>query len=506
MEKGKERKVYDYNQEKVQESLLRIFRSSKREATVADLAGLIGLPLQQIQAEMPALSDEYRGRLKVTESGEILYSFPDGLKSRYRGFGPAIKKIWKAVKKGVIEISKALFKAWIVVMLVGYFVLFIALALFAMIASIAMQQGGSGRSSRSDSRGGGGLGGLWLTGRLFDSIIRIWFYSELFKSPETRFRQAQSRAQRRPLHKAVFSHVFGDGDPNQGWAETEKKAVVAFLQTHKGVMTMPEFIAITGRTPQDAETAISSYLLEFEGTPEVTENGALYFSFPKLLTRIGTTPDIYGSSAPLKKLKSFSSNTKKADNTFRLINLANVLFGGYFLANAISVGNMFYINTARGLALRGGFPFLYSATGYLFEMLGSANPVNLIFWGLGITPLFFSILFFAVPILRSIRLSRENEQIKAENLRKIMANRILVQPLNFVPAVIEPMVPEAAPANPRTAELVSKELAAWAQAEPIEGTYRFDRIYEVQKEIESIRSRIDIDSLKPGKTIFDSHA
>ncbi|MCE1206623.1 MAG: hypothetical protein LWX00_04380 [Spirochaetia bacterium] len=59
MEKGKERKVYDYNQEKVQESLLRIFKSSKREATVADLAGLTGLPLQQIQAEMPALADEY---------------------------------------------------------------------------------------------------------------------------------------------------------------------------------------------------------------------------------------------------------------------------------------------------------------------------------------------------------------------------------------------------------------------------------------------------------------
>ncbi|MDP2792126.1 MAG: hypothetical protein Q8O15_10275, partial [Rectinemataceae bacterium] len=202
MAKEENRKIYDYNREFVQEKLRGGFRSAGSESTVADLAGLTGLPLHQIETELPALADEYGARLRVTEKGDILYSFPKGMKSRYRGFGPTMKRVFRTIGKVAIEAGKTIFKAWIVVMLVGYFVLFIALALFAMVASVAVQQGGGGRDSRSSRRGGGGLGGLWLTGRLFDSLIRIWFYSELFKSPESRERQALGRRERRPLHKA----------------------------------------------------------------------------------------------------------------------------------------------------------------------------------------------------------------------------------------------------------------------------------------------------------------
>ncbi|HWP68304.1 MAG TPA: hypothetical protein VN437_03305, partial [Rectinemataceae bacterium] len=184
------KKVYDYDKQLVQEKLLKGFRSTRSEATVADLAGITGLPLQQIAAELPAVADEFGARLKVTEKGDILYSFPNGMKSLYKGFGPTAKRILRGVKKWAAEAAKAVFKVWIMVMLVGYFVLFLALALFAMVASVAMQQGGGGRSdSRDNRRGGGGLGGLWLTSSLFNSLIRIWFYSELFRDPNERYRQ-----------------------------------------------------------------------------------------------------------------------------------------------------------------------------------------------------------------------------------------------------------------------------------------------------------------------------
>ncbi|PKL05913.1 MAG: hypothetical protein CVV53_07040, partial [Spirochaetae bacterium HGW-Spirochaetae-9] len=164
MAQEENRKIYDYNRELVRSRLKGGFKSSGSESTVADLAGLTGLPLYQIEAELPALADEFGARLRVTEKGDILYSFPSGMKSRYRGFGPTMKRFLRHFGKIAIEAGKTVFKAWIAVMLVGYFVLFIALALFAMVASIAVQQGGSGRDSRSSRRGGGGLGGLWLTG------------------------------------------------------------------------------------------------------------------------------------------------------------------------------------------------------------------------------------------------------------------------------------------------------------------------------------------------------
>ncbi|HWR13071.1 MAG TPA: hypothetical protein VN445_14700 [Rectinemataceae bacterium] len=507
MAKEENRKVYDYDRELVRGKLLGGFRATGREATVADLAGLTGLPLQQIEAELPAVADEFGARLRVTEKGDILYSFPDGMKSRYKGFGPTLKRILRTVKKGAIEVSKAVFKVWIMVMLVGYFVLFIALALFAMVASVAVQQGGGGRDSRSDNRrGGGGLGGLWLTTRLFDSFVRIWFYSELFKSPETRSRQFMDRRERRPLPKAVFSHVFGDGDPNVKWPEVEKKAVVAFLQTHKGIITMAEFMAISGLDPVDAELAINKYLLEFEGSPEVSESGALYFSFPKLLSRVGTTPELMGSTVALKRLNKFSSNTPKADRVFRFINVFNLAFGGYFLYNALTIGSAIYVRTADGYALRGGLSIIYSAAGYLFQMLGAANPIPGLFWGLGVVPLVFSGLFFAIPLIRSIKQKAEDEKIKFENLRRVVYRNILSARDVFRPESVTAPLDEARPADAHAAEKIAKRLAAWSNAEPASGGYEYREILRTQEEAEKQRLKIDISAFAPGKAIFDTES
>ncbi len=501
----KEEKVFDYNRQKVRDSLLSGFRRTRGESTVADIAALTGLPLPQINAELPGLADEYGARLKVTEKGELLYSFPGNMKSRYKGFGPRAKRFLKTLGKAAAEVSKVLFKTWILVMLGGYFIIFLALALFAMLASVAVQFGGGGRSdSRSSSRGGG-LGGLWLTTRLFDSLIRIWFYSELFKPPQERFGQGRAKAQRRPLHKAVFSHVFGDGDPNADWDEVEKKTVIAFLQTHKGIISMAEFMAITGLEPEEAEIAINKYLLEFEGSPEVSPEGSIYFTFPSLLSRMGSTAEFIGSSVKLKKLHTFSSNGPRADRTFRLINGVNIVFGGYFLYHVLSLGGAFYLSTPRGLALRGGLPIIYSATGYLLQSLGATSPVSIIFWGLGVVPLVFSAFFFATPILRWLKQKADNEKIKTENLRRIVYRNILSGD-GAIDSNLGTQIEEARPSDPKAIEKISLRLAAWSGAEPKEGGYEFTELKRIQRDMEKLRASVDLDSFSPGKTVFDTES
>lgn len=504
MSETAKKKVYDYNAEKVRETLLKGFKSSGREATIADIAGLTGLPIPQIEEQLPAVADEFGARLKVTEKGQILYSFPTGMKSRYKGFGPSAKKAFKALAKILVSAGKALFKVWIMVMLVGYFIVFLALAIFAMVASIAMQQGGSGKSR--DSRHGGGLGGLWLTTRLFDSLVRIWLYSEFFKDPATRYRQAEERKTRRPLHKAVFSHVFGDGDPNPSWQEIERKSFVSFLQTHKGIITLPEFMAITGLDPVDAELAINRYVLEFGGSPEVTEGGSVYFAFPNLLARVGSTPEYQGSTVALKRTAKFSSNAPKADAIFRLVNVFNLAFGGYFLYNAAAVGNIFYVQTTKGLALRGGFQLVYSAAGYLLDLLGSTNPAIGIFWGLGVVPLAFSAFFFGIPILRSLKLKLDNEKVKFENLRRVVYRSALTNPLPFRPGTVIAPVEEAKPADPEAPQKIASRFAAWARAEPVADGYEFTSLKKENDDIAALRNSIDTQAYSPGKTIFDSNA
>ncbi len=498
-----ESKILDYNKQEVRDQLLHALRSYTKEWTSADLARATGLPLAQINAEMPTISDEYRGRIRVSERGDLLYSFPNGFKSKYKGFGPSMRRLWKTITKGAVETGKFLFKVWILVTLFGYFFIFLALALVALFGSVAMRGGGSRDSD--DRRGGGGLGGLWLTTNLFDSMIRLWFYSELFKGPEARYRSAQAKAQRRPLHKAVFSHVFGDGDPNAEWDTILKKAFVAFVQTHKGVISLPEFMAISGLKPEEAEDCITRYLVEFEGSPEVTENGALYFFFPSLLTKTATVSGVTASTFPTKKLHRFSSNPEKMDRTFRWVNIFNLVFGSYYLWNAINLGTAIIVQTPEGTGLKGGLSFLYSYTVYLFSMLGANQPVVLVGWLLGVAPLAFSILFFGIPIVRSLLIKRENEKIKHENMRRVLYSAVIANPQYFDPHSIQLPANEVRPEKTNALLEETQHLAAWSRGEiSPEGKWTFSDIEFIEREVERVRASIDEKDYSPQKTVFDT--
>lgn len=496
-----ESKILDYNKNEVKGRLLRVLNDATKDWTAADLARSTGLPLAQINTEMPAISDEYRGRLKVSEKGDVLYSFPQGLRSRYHGFGPSLRKLWKTVSKGAAAVGKALFKVWILVTLFGYFFLFIALALLALFGSVAVQGGGGSR----DRRRGGGVGGLWLTTNIFDSMIRLWFYSELFKSADGRYRDSYVRRERHPLHKAVFSHVFGDGDPNADWNTVLKKAFVAFVQTHKGVITLPEFMAISGLKPEEAQDRITQFLVEFEGSPEVSENGALYFFFPSLLAKASAVSASAASSFPLKKIKRFSSNNAKMDRSFRWVNIINLLFGSYYLWNAANIGTNVIIQTTRGITLRGGATFLYSYTIYLLSQMGATQPAVVAAWVLGVVPLAFSVLFFGIPLVRSLRLKRENEALKRENMRKLLYSAVIANPENFDQKVLNLSSEEVRPSKKEAVQEEIQHLAAWDSAEiNAEGIWSFKDVEFIQKEADRIRAGVREADYAPQKTVFDT--
>ena len=63
-------KVLDYNRNAVRSAIVGAFRQRRGEAAPADIVAFTGLPKPQVDAELPAVADEYNGRLKVTESGE----------------------------------------------------------------------------------------------------------------------------------------------------------------------------------------------------------------------------------------------------------------------------------------------------------------------------------------------------------------------------------------------------------------------------------------------------
>ncbi|MBP7096298.1 MAG: hypothetical protein KBC36_09445 [Spirochaetia bacterium] len=488
---GTDTKVYDYKAEAVREKLVRAFRESRGEATGADLVARTGLPVHQVETELRAVADEYGARVRVTESGEPLWSFPRGFHSRYRGFGPAFRKGLRTFRKGAAAVGKFLFKIWIVVMLVGYFALFVALAVLALVASFAASSSGRGDDRRS-SRGRGGIGGAYMLTRVIELVVRIWFYSEFTKSSRDPFRAAERRRAKKPLHTAIFSFVFGDPDPAASRAEDVRSAFAAYVRSRKGMATVEELSALAGLTPAEADDAMNSLAYELGGSPEVSDEGTVYWKFDDLMRSAGGERGAAADPGPLP-LRRFSANPASANAWFCAFNGVNLAFGGYFLFSVLS-----------------GAPLGNPETGYTFygfvtELVRSVglDPQAAIGVGLGVVPVVFAILFWLVPALRFLALKADNARRARANLRRRAARAVLSSPDRVDPSTIAARAPEE---DGDPAALVEELAVAWQGEPEADGTWRFPETARRLRDLSLVRSRVDESKWALGGQVFDTDA
>lgn len=496
MVKTKTKKVYDFNMPRVKSQLVRVLKKRKNESTVADLISASGLPKFQVEETIKVVMNEYRGHLKVTESGELLYYFPQGMRNQVKGFMPGFKRFLRGFTKTMARILAFLFKIWIMVMLVGYFILFLVILIAAVVATLAISFGGKGRSRGSK----GGL--FYLVIKLFELFARIWFYGQILKGPGVKKRG-------RPLHKAVFAFVFGEPDPNKEWETREKKHVLSFIQSHKGVITLEELMTISGKNTEDANQLINRYLLEFEGEPQVTDDGSILYFFPELLRTAQSVTDrrIVSLQNPAKKeLVPFNFNEKKKNGWIGFFNGFNLAFGTYFFYYASTAQDLVY---KSGEKFKFGFNFVYKFLNtFLSEITTNHDTIILI--GLGLVPLVFSFFFYFVPFMRNIRRKKQNEEIKKENLRKKIYAYMHSNPMSVNPGAIQPSgVNETPKKSGKFKEKVIKQFVGEKYGD-VETTSSGGYIYvlkEYQRQIEDVnnyRNNVDLSKYAVGETVFDS--
>jgi len=494
-----QKKIYDYKVEPVKNKIISALKRRRLESTVTDLVAATGLPTYQVQETMKVVSNEYRGHMKVTESGEILYYFPYGMRSQLKGFGPAFRRTIRAAWSTTLKALAFLFKIWIMVMLVGYFVLFVALLVLAFLASIAgsFASNSSGSSSRRSRDGGlGGGMGFFLASQVIRWFIDIWFFSTIVRDAQG----GRARRARRPLHRSVFSYVFGVGDPNPGWDEAEKKTVIRYIQGNKGIITIEEFMTLTGRDTDSAQHLLNEYLLEFQGEPEVTREGSLYYRFNDLLHSKDLPKEPVTRSTSKKSLYPFSSNKPTTNKWITFFNVVNLLFGGYFLYYSLVV-----VVPQKG----DGFAYLYQITSFLASRFLGLDPTAVIPIALGIIPLAFSLLFFLVPLVRRAREKAKNLEIKRSNFLKRLFDRILQNPLLVDPRKIQPSGADETPDRWEIfRDQAAKRFAAakGADVEEVDGAfvYRISELDREQRDVAALRNSVDIASFNIGKTIYDS--
>ncbi|MDR0302021.1 MAG: hypothetical protein LBI04_06900 [Treponema sp.] len=475
--------------------IINTLKRKKNGVTTADICAATALPLPAVRELLPKAADEYAGELQVTQSGEILYSFPNGFTSRYRGFNAGFKKAAKILSGAFKAVLVFLFKAWIVIMLIGYFALFLALALAGVVLSVVVQSKSSDRGRR----------GARLTPGLFQILWRIWFVQEITRPRYGRYPNVpvtQNKEKGRPMHKAVFSFVFGEGDPNKGFEDMENKAVISYIQANRGVISLAEYMAFSGKDSAQANEAILSFCSKYGGSPEVTEEGTLVFRFDDLLLR-ANTGGFSELSPPVKRLKTFSFNKKSMNGWFIAINAVNLLFGSYFLYNAVNSGLL--VTDIQYQAAS----YLYGFTHIIMSFF-TQNPHTLISIALGVVPVVFSILFWLIPAIRKHMENKENESIKLSNFKKLGFTKIWTNPNNVKIADLIPQTAECRPQNSvAAADRVIKDLGAISSPQVDAGEngklcYSFKDLEKEKIALAGYRNSLDPKRAEVGSTVFDT--
>jgi len=333
---------------------------------------------------------------------------------------------------------------------------------------------------------------MFMMTRVIELLVRVWFYSEFTKGSRDPFRATERRRARKPLHTAIFSFVFGDPDPAAERTEKVRAAFAAYVRSRKGMATVEELSALTGLTPAEADDAMNSLSYELGGSPEVSDEGTVYWKFDELMRSAGLERGASADPGPVP-LKRFSVNPVTANAWFCAFNGVNLAFGGYFLFSVLSGARLGNAET--------GYTF-YGFVSELVRTVGLDPQVTLGF-GLGVVPVLFAILFYLVPALRFLALKAENARRARANLRRRAARAVLSSPDRVDPTAIAARPPEE-DGDPRA--LVEELAVAWSGEPEADGTWRFPETARRLRDLSLVRSRTDESKWALGDQVFDTDA
>lgn len=392
---------------------------ARAQLTVADAAARSGLSLDDAERGLHQLSTQFRGTLSATDQGELLFRFPYGLSL------PLTKKPWflravDRVKRVVVGVGKFVVRAWVSIVLVGYAAVFVALALALMF----------GGKSDSDRGGGNALGvvlrvlfeALYWTFHPFSPMARrnVWDGSIYDERRPQRGRGQRSRQVRRfgqmvtiqedddvpaedvPFYEKVNRFVFGPEAEPPMPIEVQKKRLVAQIRAKQGRIGLLDVMRVTGLPREEADPLIARLLLDFEGEVDVDDNGAITYRFEKLRKTAGDT----AATAPPP-----SWDRKKVAPP-----VTGNAVGANFLVGAVNAFNVVMATVALSLNMT------VERLVHLFQHWNSRIPVEPLPYGgvpvvLGLVPLVFSLVLFALPALRMLRHGQKERAVARDNAR-----------------------------------------------------------------------------------------
>lgn len=357
--------------------------------TVGDVAARAGLNVEIAQQGLLALASETQGHMQVSDTGEIAYEFPRNFQGILRNkywqlrFREVLSKIWQVVFY-IIRLSFG------VMLLVSIAIIFIAI--FALMIA-ASSQGGD-RDNRRGGFGGGFGGGFFF----FPSDI-FWLFSPRYGRRRQHAYGTGNAPARRPGEKlnffeAIFSFLFGDGNPNADLEERRWRTIGTVISNNGGAITAEQVAPYLDNLGEGWDKEYEDYMLpvlsRFNGQPEVSPTGEMVYYFPELQVSAMQR----GKSAVSAYLKEIKRKFTEASANQVMISIG---LGSLNIVGALVLWNMLQSFAAQGVALPVAAGFAQS-----------------IFWLL----LAYGVTFLSVPLVRYYWLQRQNAKIERRNQQR----------------------------------------------------------------------------------------
>ena len=377
-------------------------RKDLRHFTLYEAAASTGLSIDAVRDGMQPLMEKYLCRLQVTENGDLIYDCGEKLRRRGR---KSLRDIWRLLSAKAWQIFTGLFKIWITMTLVVYFLIFVAIMILLLVAA---------SSQRSDRRGGGGGrgGGMpinmnaliytfmsifrWRThsGRIRYDTDRQGYPYRRYESPSSAINE-----KKKSFIASVYDFVFG---PPRVQPDTLQNAreVAAFLTENKGILVTADLEALAGWNASEADTYFTECLVRFQGEVNVSEQGAIYGEFDDILRGIGEA----GRGKIVYYWDEYEPEYEVTGNST----------GRNIAVGFMNVFNLFFAL----LITSGAFSGMVAAAQQNPEMRGPLIDLLNSTTFLGWVPLVFSLLFFAIPLGRWMKVQFLRRQRRANNIRK----------------------------------------------------------------------------------------
>jgi hypothetical protein len=324
--------------------------------TVGDVATQAGLNVNLAQQGLLALASDAGGHLQVAQSGEMVYLFPKNFRAvlRNKFLRLRLQEWWKKAWRVLFYLIRISFG---IVLLLSIALITIAI----VIILTSMNRDGDNRSDRSGS--GGGM--IYMP---YFWIGPDWFWV-FYPDYDTRYQQRRREGSNLNFFEAVFSFLFGDGNPNADLEERRFSIIAAVIRNHRGAVTAEQIAPYLDDIGQGYAREYEDYMLpvltRFNGQPVVSPEGQIVYHFPELQVtaskrRPRSVPDYLEESK--YRFSAASSGQIMLSAGLGVLNFVGVLVLGNLLADGTAAarigGIVTFVQGIYGLLLGYGTAFL----------------------------------------------------------------------------------------------------------------------------------------------------